>query len=286
MQVNNGEVELHVAVDGEGDRTIVLLHGITLSSATWDWLVPDLVDRGLRVVRPDARGHGRSDRAPGAYELDDYVGDAIAVLEAVADGPVALVGHSLGGVTAAAVAQQRPYLVDRFLLEDPALLLADELADEGPAQGPLMDTFRLLRKGLPHVQSRGIAPEAYADQLAKVPTPFGVPAGERYHDDTMLAWARSQLHLDVRVLDPVLEPSAGRPVGAFDLSEPLKMAGVVLGADMASPDRVTSRRDEELLVANGARVDFVRVKGAGHNLHDEHGGRAVFRQHLDWLLNG
>lgn len=284
MQVSNGEVTLYAEVDGDGDRTIVLLHGITLSSATWDWLVPELVDRGLRVVRPDARGHGSSDRAPGAYELDDYVGDAIAVLEEVADDPVVLVGHSLGGVTAAAVAQQRPDLVDRFLLEDPALLLADELPDEGPAQGPIMDTFRLIRQGLPQVQASGVEPEAYAQQLAKVPTPFGVPAGERYHPDTMLAWARAQLRLDVHVLDPVLEPAEDRPFGAFAPTRPLTAQGIVLGADMDAPDRVTSRRDEELLAANSPEVEFVRVEGAGHNLHDEHGGRAAFRQHLDRLL--
>ena len=42
--------------------------------------------------------------------------------------------------------------------------------------------------------------------------------------------------------------------------------------------------DEDLLAANSPEVEFVRIDGAGHNLHDEHGGRDAFRTHLDRLL--
>ena len=44
---------------------ILVLHGITQSTATWGWLVPHLADTH-RVVRLDFRGHGRSGRTPGA----------------------------------------------------------------------------------------------------------------------------------------------------------------------------------------------------------------------------
>lgn len=53
MRIQNGDVELNVAVDGADDAApILLLHGILGSSQTWDWMVPRLVDN-YRVLRLD-----------------------------------------------------------------------------------------------------------------------------------------------------------------------------------------------------------------------------------------
>lgn len=77
------------------------------------------------VLRLDFRGHGDSDRAPGAYGMPEYVSDAVAVCEQLAQRPCVVVGHSLGGATAAALAQQRPDLVRAVVLEDAPLFLND-----------------------------------------------------------------------------------------------------------------------------------------------------------------
>ena len=115
---------------GRGDAeapTLVLLHGLTDSGRSW----PDAVDRwaaDYRVITWDARGHGESERfTPG--ELDTGIGethlaDLVDVLEQLADEGVTqpvLVGHSMGGGTAAALAGTRPELVRAIVLEDPAL---------------------------------------------------------------------------------------------------------------------------------------------------------------------
>ena len=73
MRVTNGTISLHVREDGDPSAPpILLLHGIVGSGPTWDWIVPDLVER-FRVLRLDFRGHGESDRAPGQYHADGYV---------------------------------------------------------------------------------------------------------------------------------------------------------------------------------------------------------------------
>ncbi|MEO7234519.1 MAG: alpha/beta hydrolase [Lapillicoccus sp.] len=125
--------------DGEAP-TLLLLHGLTDSGRCW----PDAVRRwsdDYRVVTWDARGHGESDRFTPA-ELRHGVGeihlaDLVAVLEQLAqDGstrPV-LVGHSMGGGTAAALAGARPDLVRAVVLEDPALG-AGRYADLDEAEG-------------------------------------------------------------------------------------------------------------------------------------------------------
>ena len=97
MQIRNGDIDLHVARDGDPLLPpILLLHGITSFGGTWDWIVPTLVER-FHVLRLDFRGHGRSDRAPGEYGSAGYVSDAVAALEQAAGQPCVVMGHSLGG---------------------------------------------------------------------------------------------------------------------------------------------------------------------------------------------
>lgn len=70
-----------------------------------------------RIIALDQRGHGESDRA-GTYGRDDYVADVAAFHEHLGLGPVALLGHSLGGVNAYQYAARHPGRVDALVVED------------------------------------------------------------------------------------------------------------------------------------------------------------------------
>ena len=120
-------VELHVEVDdplpdkrrgtaGRAARsgppvTVVFSHGLALNQDSWHHQRRDLSDLG-RLVFWDQRGHGRSGRGPTEHATIDQLGrDLLAVLEATAPtGPVVLVGHSMGGMTVMALADQHPEL--------------------------------------------------------------------------------------------------------------------------------------------------------------------------------
>ena len=108
-RVRAGRLDLHVLVWGRADDpAAVLLHGNGGHAHWWDPLVPALVP-GWRLVAPDLRGHGESDWAePPRYRIEDYAADLDAVLEALAPGRVALVGHSMGGRIAAWYAAHHP----------------------------------------------------------------------------------------------------------------------------------------------------------------------------------
>ena len=112
---------LHATVDGSDDApvTLVLAHGWTLSQAAWDDVADLLAERiargGLRLVRYDQRGHGRStwgsapDVAP--LSIDQLGHDLADVIDQLAPtGPVVLGGHSMGGMTIMALAAARPEL--------------------------------------------------------------------------------------------------------------------------------------------------------------------------------
>ncbi len=109
-------VPLHVEEVGpEGDvpLTVVLCHGYTQELAVWHYQRLALAaDNPGRVVLWDQRGHGRSGRgAPASATIDQLARDLQAVLAACApSGPVVLVGHSMGGMTIMALADQRPDL--------------------------------------------------------------------------------------------------------------------------------------------------------------------------------
>ena len=166
VKIRNGSIELHVAEDGDPSAPpILLLHGITSFGGTWDWIVPTLAKQ-FRVLRLDFRGHGASDRAPGEYTTDGYVSDAVAAIEQVAGAPCIVMGHSLGGATAAMLAQRHADLVVAAVMEDPPLGVAGN-SPEGVLEGnSLLDSFRLMRESVPQMQAAGIA-------LAALANPYG-----------------------------------------------------------------------------------------------------------------
>jgi pimeloyl-ACP methyl ester carboxylesterase len=81
-------------------RTVVLVHGFMDAAGTWDRVAPALALEGYRVLAPDMRGFGATERAPRGsyYHFADYVADLSGIVDALAPGaPIALVGHSMGG---------------------------------------------------------------------------------------------------------------------------------------------------------------------------------------------
>ena len=105
----------------DGDPTALLVHGNGGHAHWWAPLVPALVP-GWRLIAPDLRGHGESDWAePPAYGLDDFAADLAAVRHALAPGPVALVGHSMGGRVVLGHAARQPSGVRGLALLDSRL---------------------------------------------------------------------------------------------------------------------------------------------------------------------
>ncbi len=94
----------------DAELTVVFLHGHCLRSESWTY-VRDLIQRDtrVRVVAYDHRGHGDSEQAAAAtYTIEQLGHDLRAVLDAIG-GPVVLVGHSMGGMTAMTFARQYPH---------------------------------------------------------------------------------------------------------------------------------------------------------------------------------
>ncbi len=110
--VGTNGVRLHVAEAGEGPA-VLLCHGFPELWYSWRHQIGPLAEAGYRVVVPDQRGYGASDR-PGAveaYTLLHLVGDMVGLLDALGEDTATIVGHDWGSMVAWNAALLRP---DRF----------------------------------------------------------------------------------------------------------------------------------------------------------------------------
>src|SRR5919199_4130552 len=118
-QVEPAEIRLHghrvsYRAGGSGP-VIVLVHGVTSSSQSWEPVLPLLAER-FTVVAPDLLGHGASAKPQGDYSLGAYSCLVRDLLLALGHERATIVGHSLGGGVAMQFAYQFPERVERLVL--------------------------------------------------------------------------------------------------------------------------------------------------------------------------
>ncbi len=97
--VSTNGIRLAVRDEGSGPA-VVLCHGFPEIAYSWRHQVPALVDAGFRVLAPDQRGYGESDRPSevGAYDIHHLTGDLIGLLDALGIERAVFVGHDWGGL--------------------------------------------------------------------------------------------------------------------------------------------------------------------------------------------
>ena len=110
-------------VYGEGDRPIVLVHGLLMNRRMFDRLAPELARRGHRVITIDLLGHGRSDRPPEMvhYSMAFFAEQVVALLDHLGVSEAVIGGTSLGANTTLTVAKDAPERVKAMVVEMPVL---------------------------------------------------------------------------------------------------------------------------------------------------------------------
>ena len=178
----------HVSVDGvkihyyrtsEEKPPLVLLHGLTDNGLCWERLALKL-ENLYDLVLIDARGHGLSDAPESGYHPEDHAADVAAVISELGLQTPALIGHSMGAMTAIVAAANYPHLIGGVLLEDPPLLDQAWLEEEAAArsaewrdrilslrQKPLDELIELGRSKNPAWQENELFQWAKAKQQAR-----------------------------------------------------------------------------------------------------------------------
>lgn len=96
----------HVAETGAG-QPLLLLHGWPEFWLTWEPVMTRLADR-FRVIAPDLRGFGDSDKPAGPFGPEDHASDLLALLDKLAIGKIGVVGHDVGGAAMLPLARRAP----------------------------------------------------------------------------------------------------------------------------------------------------------------------------------
>ena len=96
---------------------LVLVHGITSDSRTWERVMPRLA-RDFTVIAPDLIGHGESAKPRGDYSLGAHASGLRDIMAALGCDRATFVGHSLGGGIVMQLAYQYPELCERLVLVD------------------------------------------------------------------------------------------------------------------------------------------------------------------------
>ena len=109
-------ISLHVREQGEGGPTTLLLHGWAVSGVVWEPVLASWPAHAGRVIAPDLRGTGFSQKPREGYTLEDDVRDVVALIDTLGLTDVVLVGHSKGGAIAQRVALERPAALRKLVL--------------------------------------------------------------------------------------------------------------------------------------------------------------------------
>jgi pimeloyl-ACP methyl ester carboxylesterase len=114
-------INIHYLRTGGSKPPVVLLHGLTGSGACWSLLARAL-EGEYDVVMPDARAHGNSSTPLNGYRYENLAGDVIGLIVGLGLTAPGVLGHSMGGMTAAVVASRLTTAIRGVILVDPTFL--------------------------------------------------------------------------------------------------------------------------------------------------------------------
>jgi N-formylmaleamate deformylase len=250
-------LDLHLTRAGTpGSTPVVALHGIGDDGLCWTTVAEALED-AHDLVLLDARGHGRS-QAPEEPHYDPVAqaGDVVGVIEALGLEQPVLLGHSMGALTALALAGTHPALPRAIVLEDPPPMAwtRDPAAEDSEDER--------LRREINHAGMRAITRRTHAElvtqQRAAAPT---------WPEAEILRWAESKERLDADatgLLLQRLELLADWP----RLLMGIRCPTLLITGDPASGALVTPE-DAEVLRTHVRHVSLAHVPAAGHSIrHD------------------
>jgi alpha-beta hydrolase superfamily lysophospholipase len=248
----------------EARRAVVLVHGFAEHSGRYDHLGTWLAERACAVHAYDHRGHGRSE-GPRCHvdRFDEFLDDLEDLLHLVRGQhpglPVALVGHSMGGLIVAALLSQRQPSIQAAATSGAALALSQDVSRLR------IRLARLLRSVLPRLQiDSGIDPEGLSRDPEVV---------RRYVEDPLVG-SRMTTSLAAELLAAVERTARG----AQHVHVPLLL---LHGEDDPLCPVAGSRAFHEALP--GAAADLRTYPRLRHEIFNEPEQEQVFQDLLDWL---
>lgn len=242
---------------------VLLIAGLGYASWCWHELRQHLGSE-LALTAFDNRGAGRSDKPAGPYTIAQLADDAAAVIDATGGGPVAVLGHSMGGYIALTLALRHPGKVRSLVLVG--------TSPGGPATQPTpadtLATWQLAGTMAPQQYARVSMPKSFAPGWTQAhPAEFEDILARRLQFPTPAASWLAQYQACVEYV------RQGAPV------EQVAAPALVIHGEQ---DQVVVHANGELLARRLPHARFVSLPAAGHLpfLEDPPGFAGLVRGHL------
>jgi len=252
MRVSSAGVSIDYQVNGPEDGPpVVLLHGFPDSRRLWRNQVPALVDAGFRVIVPDQRGYGLSDKPADieAYNILFLAGDVLAILDDLGLERAAVVGHDWGAAVAWTLATAAGDRVERLV----ALSVGHPASFRGAGLPQLQMSWYMLLFQFVDVAERWLSDDGWTGfrEWSHHPDADAVVAElERNGSLTPgLSWYRANLAPESFVAPPLVLPAVQAPT-----------MGVWSSGDFALTEAQMTGSAQ--CCANGFRYE--RIEGPGH----------------------
>jgi N-formylmaleamate deformylase len=266
-------IQQHFYRTGGDKPPLLLLHGIMAGGLTW-LRVAQALEPDFDLILVDARGHGGSARVGAAFSAELLVADVAALIQELGLARPGMIGHSLGGVTAALLAADRPGLV-RAVVSVDAVWGEQPAMTQATAQSPQYQAW--FNSYLAYLAA--LKTQSHAERMAAA-FPYLPPGAAGWPEVEYVSWVEAQAQLDLELvgLGGSLWSAAhpGRPLLA--LAPQIHTPFLLLTGERGNCDPQTVQQVAAAL-ANGQHREFT---GAGHFLHLDQFDRfvAIVREFL------
>lgn len=232
-------INIHYTRTGGHKPPVIMLHGLMANGMCWTSLAR-VLEKEYDVIMPDARGHGNSSVPDFGYRYEDHANDVAGLINALKLPPPILLGHSMGGMTAAVVASRKPNLLRGLILADPTFLspkVQREVRDSDVAD----QHRRMLNMSLD---------EVVADARNRHPN---------RSTETIELFARARLQTSMAAFDVLTPPNPDYRM----LVSAIDVPSLIVFGDKGV---VSSAVAEELQRLN-PRLQAQQIQEAGHSVH-------------------
>jgi pimeloyl-ACP methyl ester carboxylesterase len=258
--VDVGGLQVHYKIEGQDERTLVLLHGFAASVFSWRKVMDPLSEAGM-VVAFDRPGFGLTERPmPGEWDGESpYSPEAqadltVALLDELGIDRAVLVGHSAGGTIALLTALRHPERVEALVLEDAAVY---ESTGTPEWMGPLLRLPLMDRFGPLLVRSVTLWGEAAIRTAWSDPNKITVELISGYKKPLQVEnWDRALWELAL----------ASHALGLEERLDEVSVPALVITGE---GDRIVPTRNSERLAAELPAAELVVIPDCGHVPHEE-----------------
>ena len=241
-------MRLHYTRTGGDKPPVVLAHGFSDDGLCWT-PVSEILAANYDVIMVDARGHGRSTGPEQGYGQDDHAADLAGLIKGLGLHRPSILGHSMGAVTALALAGLYPGIPGSILLEDPPAWWTPDAPVVRSAEWEARRRAHLVEL------KRKTREELIVHKHAESPG---------WSEAELGPWADSKLRLSFNVLN-----RAGAP--ALDWRTIVQQITCPVLLIRADPERgaIVTTESAADLQSLLSQVHVVHLSGAGHNIRRE-----------------